>query len=127
MDASWSETALGDLETLALAEQDIARGHTDVFKQNLPVTVRCIIESKNWKHLFNLDTRRVERHENLRLLLMPRRIHIRLTHDDRDLATRIACALRRPFATVDDILFAVTLDAGFDIRCIGRCDVSFCH
>jgi hypothetical protein len=66
------------------------------------------------------DARRVERQEDLRLLLMARRdFRIGLAHQDRDLAARIASARRPPLAAVDHVMIAIALDAGFDVGRVG--------
>ena len=120
MDAAGAEAALRDLESPALAEQDIAGGNAHVLEQHLGVAVRRIVEAEHRQKFLDRDTGRVERHQNLRLLLMPRRLRIGLAHQDRDLAARIADARRPPFAAVDDVVIAVALDAGLDIGGIGR-------
>ena len=90
MNAAGTEPPLRDLEPPALAEQQVARGDTHVLQQHLGVTVRRIVEAEHRQQLFDGDAGRVERHQDLRLLLMLRRIEIGLAHQDRDLAAGIA-------------------------------------
>ena len=102
-------------------------GNADVLQQHLGVAVRRVVEAEHRQHLLDLDARGVERHQDLRLLLMARRLRIGLAHHDRDLAARIADAGRPPFAAVDDVMVAVALDAGLDIGGVGRRHRRFGH
>src|SRR5258708_22964119 len=119
MDAAGTEPALRDLKTPALTQQNMAGGNADVFKQHLGVAVRRIVETEYGEHLLDLDALAVERHQDLRLLLMARQVRIGLAHHDGNLAAGIADAGRPPFAAVDDVMIAVLLDAGFDIAGVG--------
>src|SRR3984893_17780497 len=51
MDAAGTETALRDLKPPALAEQDIAGGNADVFKQYLGMAVRRVVVAEHRRHL----------------------------------------------------------------------------
>src|SRR3984885_9942644 len=114
MDTAGAEPALRDLKSPALAEQDVAGGNAHVLEQYLGVAVRRIVEAEHREKLLDGDTGRVERDQNLRLLLVARRLGIGLAHQDRDLAAGIADTRRPPFAAIDDVVIAVTLDAGLD-------------
>ncbi len=127
MDAAGTEAALRDLETAALAEQDVFSGNADVFEQHLGMAVRRVVEAEHGKHLLDGDAGGVERHQDLRLLLMPRGVGIGLAHQDRDLAAGIAVARRPPFTAVDDVVIAVACDRGFDVGGVRRGDRGFGH
>ncbi len=121
MDTAGAETALRDLEAPAFAEQEVGDWHAHVLEQHLSMAVRRIVIAEHRQLLFDLDALGVERHQNLRLLLMARGFRIGLAHQDSDLAAGIADARRPPFTAVDDVVVAIFLDAGLDIGGVGRC------
>ncbi len=67
MDAARTETALRDLKTAALAEQNVFLGNANVLEQHLGMAVRRVVVAEHRQHLFDLDAGRVERHQDLRL------------------------------------------------------------
>ncbi len=91
------------------------------------MAVRRVVIAEHRQHLFNRDAWGVERHEDLRLLLVARIIRTALAHQDRDLAARIADARRPPLATVDDVVIALALDAGLDVGRVRRGDRRLRH
>jgi len=92
MDTARAETALRDLETAALAEQDVLRRHPHVSPAAPGVAVRRVVVTEHREHLLDLDAGGVERNQDLRLLRVARRLRIGLAHQDRDLAAGIADA-----------------------------------
>ena len=90
VDAAGPEPALRDLEAAALAEDQVLGRHAHVAQDHLAVAVRRVVIAEHRQHPLDLDARRVERHEDLRLLLVARRVGIGLAHHDRDLAAPIA-------------------------------------
>ena len=58
------------------------------------------------------DPRRVHRDENAGLLLVPRCIGVRLTHEDADLAVDVACACDPPLAPVDHVVAVLLVRVG---------------
>ena len=92
MNASRAKSALGDLEAAPLTEQHVRRRYAHVLEHNLRMSVRRIVVAEHGEHPANGHAWRVHRHENHRLLLVPRRGGIRLAHEDRDLAARVAGA-----------------------------------
>src|SRR5205807_8701494 len=62
MDSPWTQPPLSDLETAALAQQNIRRGHPDILERNFCVTMRSMIVAENRQHALHLDTWRVHRH-----------------------------------------------------------------
>jgi hypothetical protein len=107
VDAARPEAPLGDLEAAALAEQHVAGRHAHVLEHHLGVAVRRVVEAEHRQHAHDLHARRVERHQDLRLLRMTGRLGVGLAHDDGDLAARVADAGRPPLAAVDDVVVAV--------------------
>src|SRR5437588_13059902 len=101
MNAARAEAALRDLEATAFAEQEVLDGDLDILEQHLGVAVRRVVIAEHRQHPLDCDAWSVERHEDLRLLLVARIIRAGLAHQDRDLATRIADARRPPLAAVD--------------------------
>src|SRR5258708_33187110 len=102
MDAAGTEPALRDLKTPALTQQNMAGGNADVFKQPLGVAGRGIVGTEYEEHLLDLDALGIERHQDLRLLLMARQGRVGLAPHAGNLAAGIADARRPPFAAVDD-------------------------
>ena len=72
MDAAGPEAALGDLEAAALAEQEVADRHAHVLKQHLGVAVRRVVIAEHRQHAHDLHAGRIERNQDLRLLVVPR-------------------------------------------------------
>ena len=73
MDAARAEPSLRDLEAAAFAEQHVRRRHAHVLERDLRVPVRRIVVAEHRQHAADGDARRVHRHEDHRLLLVPRR------------------------------------------------------
>src|ERR1700740_2192861 len=120
VDTAGTEPALSDLETPALPEHYVARGYADCFEQGLRVAVRRVVESKYREHLLDLEAGSVEWHDDLGLLLMPRRADVGLSHDNSNLAMWVARTRRPPFPAIYDVLIPVAPDARLDIGGIGR-------
>src|SRR5271163_2922342 len=110
VDAARTEPALRDLKTAAFAEEEIAGGYAHVLEQDFGVAMRRVVVAEHRQHAQHLDAGRIERNEDLRLLLVASAARIGLSHDDGDLAARIADARRPPLAAVDDIIVAVAAD-----------------
>ena len=120
VDAARAQAALGDLEAAALAEQDVGRRHAHVLEVDLHVAVRRVVVAEHAERAQDLDARRVDRHQDHRLLRVARRLRVGLAHEDHDLAARVAGARGPPLASVDDVVVAVALDARFDVGRVGR-------
>ena len=73
MNASGTETALGDLKSAAFAEQKICFRHANICKRYFRVSVRRVVITENVQHSFDLYAFRVHRDEYHRLLQMFRR------------------------------------------------------
>jgi hypothetical protein len=65
------------------------------------------------------DAGRVHGHQNHGLLLMFWSGRIGFSHEDRDLAARIAGAGGPPLTAINDVVIAVAHDAGFDVGGVG--------
>ena len=72
VDAARAQAALRDLEAAAFAEQQVLDRHAHVLEQHLGVAVRRVVVAEHRQHAHDLDAGRVERNEDLRLLLVPR-------------------------------------------------------
>ena len=73
MDAPRAETSLGDLEPAPFAQKHIRRRHAHVVEHDLGVPVWRIVVTEDRQHAHHGDAGRIERHQNHRLLLVPRR------------------------------------------------------
>ena len=127
MDAARSQAALGNLETASFAQQDIRGRHAHVFKADFAMAVRRVVVAEYRQRAQDGHARRVDRHQDHRLLLVARRFGIGLAHEDDNLAARIAGAGGPPFAAVDDVVVAVAHDADCDVGGIRRGDGRFGH
>ena len=127
MDAARTEAALRDLEAAAFAEQHVVGRHAHIVQDDFRVAMRRVVETENGEHAHDLDALGVDRHEDLRLLLVALGGRVGLAHHDRDLAARIADARRPPFAAVNDIFVAVARDRGFDVGGVRRGDAGLGH
>ena len=115
MNPSRAEPALGDLETTAFAQDQIFGRHAHVVEADLGMAFRRVVIAKNMQRAFDRHARRVERHEDHRLLLVTLGRRIALAHDDGDLAVRGHRPGGPPLAAVDDVVIAVAPDLGRDI------------
>ncbi len=116
VDASRPEAALGDLEAAAFAKQHVGRRNADIVEDDFRVAVRCVVIAEHGQHADDFHARRVQRHEDLRLLFVLLGAEVRLAHHNGDLAMTVADARRPPFAAVDDVLVALALDTRLDVR-----------
>jgi len=73
MDAAGPRRPCAISKPLPSAEQNVADGNTDVFKKHLRVAVRCIVETNTGQHLLTVMPWH-RAHQDLRLLLMTRRL-----------------------------------------------------
>ncbi len=113
---------LRDLEAAPFAQQHVGCGHAYVFEQHFARPVRHTVVTEHGQRTLHIDSRRIARHQNHRLLLVPVRIvRIGLAHEDENLAARIDRAGGIPLAPVDHIVVAVANDRRFDVgRIAGR-------
>src|SRR5262245_39616023 len=101
MDPARTQPPLRDLESATLTQQQICRRHANVFEENLRVAVRRVIVAEHGEHALDRHAGRIHRDHDHRLLLVFRRCGIGLTHEDRDLASRITCARDPPLAAIE--------------------------
>ena len=114
------KATLGDLETAALAQQDIRGRYPHVLELDLGVAVRRVVIAEHRQGPEYFDARGVHGHQDHRLLAVLVGRRIGLAHEDEDLAARIGGARSPPLAAVDDIFVTVAHDAGFDVGGVRR-------
>ncbi|ACG79582.1 regulatory protein, TetR [Phenylobacterium zucineum HLK1] len=128
VDAPRPEPGLADLEPAPLAQdQALLDRHAHVLEHDLGVAVRGVVVAEHRQHPDHLDAGRVHRDQHLALLLVQGGVRVGLAHDDGHLAARVAHAARPPLAAVDDVVVAVTLDAGLDVGGVRRGDRRLGH
>ena len=127
MDATGSETTLGDFEAPAFAKDDIGRRNAHVLHFDFHMAVWGVVIAEHGQVTNDVHAGCVSRHQNLGLLRITAAFKGGLAHHDRDLAARITKAGRPPFTAVDDIFIAIADDRGLDIGRIGRCNGRFGH
>mmetsp|Transcript_33357 Transcript_33357/g.99573 ORF Transcript_33357/g.99573 Transcript_33357/m.99573 type:complete len:619 (-) Transcript_33357:565-2421(-) len=125
--ASRAEPRLRHREAAALLVQQVGDRHAHVAEGDLRVAVGRVVVPKHAQHADDIDARRVHRHEHHRLLpphgraggvrfaAGPAAAHDP-THDDGELAARVARAGRPHLAPVDDVLVSLPLDARLHVR-----------
>ena len=86
---------------------------------------RQVIHHRDVAH--QLDTGRVERHQNHALLLMGLRTRVGLAHHDQQLAVGVRGVGDEPLASIDHVVVAITADQRLDIGGIGGRHVRFGH
>ena len=120
MNPARPETTLGDLEATAFAQQQVGGWHAHVLVRDLAMAMRGIIVAKyrQWPHDGHAGG--IDRHQNHRLLRMARCFRIGLAHQDEDLAAWIAGAGDPPLVAVDEVVVAITFDAGGDVGGVRR-------
>jgi hypothetical protein len=86
-----------------------------------------VIEPKHQQVTHDGDPRLVRRHDDHGLLFVHVGIGVGFTHDNMHFAARIRGAGAPPLAAIDDIVVAITPDAGLDVGRIGRRNIRFGH
>jgi hypothetical protein len=116
MDPPRTKPALRNLETAALAEQDVRNRNHDVLEQNFSLSVGRIVVAEYWQGAHDLNPGCIAWDKDHRLLLVAIRItRIGLAHEDEQLATRIERSGGKPFAAIDDKAIPLSLDAALDV------------
>lgn len=127
VDAARAEAPLGDLETAALAEDDVLVGHPHVLEQHFGMAMRRVVVAEHRQRTEDLHPGGVDRYQDHRVLLVARRVRVGQAHEDQDLAARIAGAGSPPLAPVDHPVVALALGARLHIGGVGRGHARFGH
>jgi hypothetical protein len=127
MDSSWSKTTLRDLETPAFAKQHVGCRHSNVLEKNLAVSVWRIVIAKDRQHSPDCYSGQIHRYEYHGLLFVNRRRRVGLSHEDGNLASRIARTGRPPFQSVDYVAVSGAFDPRLDVGRIRRRYVGLGH
>ena len=114
--ATGSQTALGNLKSPALAEQQVLCRHADIGERHLGMPNRCIVVTERGQRSQYLNARRVFGHKNLGLLQVSVRVlGIALAHHDKYFAALVGRTGDEPFMAIQYPLVAVTADIELDI------------
>ena len=116
VDPARAQATLRDLKAATGPKNHVVFGYADILELHPHVTVRRIQHVEYLEGPHNVDARRIQRHEDLRLLQMFGRFRVGLDHADHDLAARIARARGPVLFTVDDPLIAFECCGGTDVR-----------
>src|SRR5579871_5656389 len=127
MNSSWPQAALGNFESPSFTEQDVRDRHANIFKGNFGVPMWRMVVAENSEQALYFDSRGIHGHQYHGLLLMPGSGRIRLSHEDRDSASRISCPRGPPLASIDDVFVALPNDARLDIGRVRRSHRGFGH
>ncbi len=127
VNAPRAQTALGNLKTAPFAQQHVFVGHPHVIEQHFGMPVGRIVVSEYRQWPYDFHPRRVDGHQDHRMLLMARVPGIAQTHEDQDFATRVTGTRGPPFAAVDHPLVAVANSPGVHIGRIGRSNIGLGH
>src|SRR5574338_387083 len=109
-----TETRLGQGEATAFLTEQIGYRHAHIPEDDLAVAFRRMVVH-DIDIAYNVQTRRVPRHQDHALLLVPLGFRVSLAHDDENTAVRMGGVGDEPFATVDDIFVAFPPDQGGDV------------
>ena len=126
VDPARAEASLGDAEAVAFLLQQVVRGDANVLEGHLHVPLGVLV-AEDRQVAERGDPGGVQRHDDHRLLPVGISVGVGDAHEDRDRAVGPAGVGRPPLATVDDVLVAVTLDAGLDVAGIGGRHRGFGH
>ena len=115
------EPRLRDREAVALAADQVRRRHADAVEDDLGVPA---VAARRRTRRRSGPARRARRGRPagtriMRLLPVPRRVRVRLAHDDEEPAVRVHRAGGPPLAAGDDVLVAVALDPRLDVGGVG--------
>ena len=90
VDAAWSQSHLRDFKAPAFTEQHVFFRYADVVKVNVHVTMRGIVVAENFHAFEDVHALGIDRHKDLRLLLVNGRVWAGLNHGDHDFAAWVA-------------------------------------
>src|ERR1700730_9439782 len=110
MNASRPQPPLGDLESPSFAEQNIRDWDRHILECDLGMAVWRVIIAEHGQQTLQLNSRRVHRNQDHRLLFMTPAFGICLAHENDDLTARIAGPRCPPLPAVDDIVLAIPND-----------------
>ena len=127
VNAAWPEPALRDLEPASLAEQHVFGGHADILKDHLHMAVRGVVVTEDGQRPDDLDSWRVERHQDHRMAAVLLGVRVGDAKEDDQPTMRIADTGDPPFPSIENVIVAVAPDRGPDVRGITRRDVRFGH
>ncbi len=117
VDTPGAQPGLRDREPHPLLRQQVRCRHPDVVVDDLGVAV-LVLPAEHRSGSENVDSRRVDRHQDHRLLLMRGGLRVGAAHHDQDRAARVVGAGGPPLAAVDDVIATVADDRRFDIACV---------
>ena len=127
VDTARAEAPLSDLESPALARDQVLDRHADVLQHHLGVADGLFVITEDRQHPLDPEAGRIDGDDDLGLLGVRSGGRIGLAHDDGHGDVRMGHVGRPPFAAVDDIVVAVALDPGPDIGGVGRGDLGLGH
>ena len=127
MDTARPKAALGNLEPPALAQQDVAHRHPHVFVVNLRMAMGSVVIAEHRKGANHFHARRIQRHQNHRLLLVLLGLRVGLAHHDGDLRGGGHGTGGPPLFAVDYVLVTLAADFTGNIGGIRRRDIRLGH
>ena len=128
VNATRTEAGLGDREPVPLAADQVGGRHPHVGELQFGVaTVVAIVVAKHLHVAFDDNAGGVPGHEDLALLAMPVGGRVGLAHHDENLRVGVHGTGDPPLAAIDDVIVAVTFDAGTDICRVGGGDIRLRH
>ena len=84
VDAARAKTPLRDFKAAPFTEQKVLSRYAYIFQNNFGMSVRCVIKPEYRQHADNFNAGGIQRHQNLRLLLVQRGVGVRFAHHNCD-------------------------------------------
>ena len=115
VNTSRTKATLGNFKAAPFAQQDIFVWHTHVIEQHFSVAVGRVVvaEHRQWPHDFY--PRRIDGHQDHRVLLMARVLGIAQPHENHDFAARVTGTGSPPFTAIDHPFITVAHSTGSHI------------
>ena len=126
VDAPRPQPGLGDREPGAFFGEQVGDRHPDVVVDDFAVPGLVLITEDRCR-AHNGHARRINRHQDHRLLLVASRLGVGAAHHDQDLAARIRRPRRPPLTAVDHVVAAVAHDRGLDVAGVAAGDRRLGH
>lgn len=123
-----AQSALDNLESSALAEDQVLCRHAHVLERDVAVAVGGIVVAVDLEHSLDGDSRKAGRDQDDGLLLVRVGVvGIRLAHDDVELASRVARTAGPPLGAVQNVMVTVFGDLELNVGGIRRRDLGLSH
>ena len=127
VDAPRAQPALGDLEALTCAEDDVGLGHANVLESQLGLAAGRVEAAEHLLVAHDGQARRAARHDHRAVLRMAGSVGQVATHHQQQLAALVHDAADPPLAAVEQVIVPVLVDSQRHVGGVRRGHLWFGH